>query len=100
LSIRVAFTHFSVHLEAKHNAHLPVLLYCTGEEPILVNQIHWHESYPPHTIPYCAYAQHISLHYSITLLCISLALSFFFPFISRSLKSCCSALSTVWNEKQ
>lgn len=56
LCIRVAWEHYSVNLEAKHTAHLPVLLYCTGEEPVLVNQIHWHESYTPHTIPYCSYA--------------------------------------------
>lgn len=76
---------WTVHLEAKHNAHLPrpLMLYCTGEESGLVNQIHWHESYTLHTIPCCSYAQHISLHYGIIFLCLSC--SFLFPALSLSL---------------
>lgn len=77
----MAWTHYSVHLEAKHNTHLPrpLMLYCTGEESGLVNQIHWHESH--------------STYYSLLFICtkhqsplrhhISLSLSLFpfsFPF--------------------
>ncbi len=81
----MAWTHKSVHLEAKHNVHLlrPLMLYCTGEESGLVNQIHWHESYTLHTIPCCSYAQHISLHYGIIFLCLSC--SFLFSALSLSL---------------